>query len=41
MIEEWTPYLKEDDLHLIHDFIEKDILKHRLFISLFNLNKNI
>ncbi len=29
MIEEWSPYLKEDDLHLIHDFIEKDILKHR------------
>ncbi len=29
MFEKWTPYLKEDDLHLIHDFIEKDILKHR------------
>lgn len=29
MFEEWTPYLKEDDLHLIRDFIEKDILVHR------------
>ena len=29
MFEEWTPYLNEDDLHLIRDFVQKDILVHR------------